>query len=251
MLKIPSIKVSFAIFIFLALIISLFPPFEFGNEKLKEMGFTFVADNLPVKKYDFIFNSNKKYLAIGHNTFRAKFYSKDSIEQIRNNWNDNAYKFIGSSADSFFTKKDFLFHYVKSQETKILPQQNIQSGWVNGYKQRKFNLSYLDEREIIGVEMAINYKEVKNEYDKSPNNWGVKYVNVLDSVRNYDEYEIKQPNYYLLDRKLIWSEFFVEFILAVWFSLISGYLINKFFPEICSFDQIVSGSIKRRNNYHE
>jgi len=57
------------IFAFLVIIISLFPPFEFGNEVINNLNKGTLADlesnnsdlaKLPIKGYDFIFNGDKK-----------------------------------------------------------------------------------------------------------------------------------------------------------------------------------------------
>lgn len=53
----PFIKKSLEIFVFLAIIISLFPPFEFHLAKEEYHGTSHV---LPVKKYDFLFGDGKK-----------------------------------------------------------------------------------------------------------------------------------------------------------------------------------------------
>ena len=66
------INTIMAIFISIAVIISLFPPFEFGNEMLRGLNHNAIAYysntkngsifiSFPIKEYDFIFNSNKKY----------------------------------------------------------------------------------------------------------------------------------------------------------------------------------------------
>ena len=66
------IKTSFVIFILLGFLISFFPPFEFGNEILRsfpkdemtEVLMNPVFSKFPIKRYDFLFSSNKEYFHI-------------------------------------------------------------------------------------------------------------------------------------------------------------------------------------------
>ncbi len=65
-------KITITIFLVLSLFITLFPPFSWGDERLateKERNKTYnnkkAIDILPIKQYDFIFNSSKKEFSFG------------------------------------------------------------------------------------------------------------------------------------------------------------------------------------------
>jgi hypothetical protein len=77
------IKASLAIFVLLAIIISLFPPFEFGDEKLRTLEernlYYSIADKLPIKEYSFIFSDNKKKFDLG---WVWDDYRKDAYQEI-------------------------------------------------------------------------------------------------------------------------------------------------------------------------
>ena len=107
------IKISTAIFVILAVIISLFPPFEFGNEKLKTLSErrsnSQIADKLPLKKYDFFFGSNKKYIPLTSFNFTKKFYSRDSVVYYTKLWNDKKFNCNLTSTDTFLTATKFLY----------------------------------------------------------------------------------------------------------------------------------------------
>ena len=106
------IKISAAVFIFLAIGISLFPPFEFGNEKLRTLSErklnTEIVEKLPIKEYDFIFSNNKKYFALTSYDFVKKFYDKDSLKHYENLWGDKKFKFKTESTDTFLTASRLL-----------------------------------------------------------------------------------------------------------------------------------------------
>lgn len=218
----------------LALLISLFPPFEFGENNTKTIpdkggnsDISEIADKLPIKKYDFIFNNNKKSIVLDSNTFTPKFYSKDSIELKRKEWSNKRIEFEGEFNEPIYSDKTVLFKTTHPYKEKWI--------YINGKRTKIFQkngINYpIDFDPHFTDQWAINYNEVKKEYDKSPNNWDTKDVNTFDSVRKYYKYNVTEPVYYLLDRKLILSELFVEYIIAILLSIISGYLIQRFIPE--------------------
>ena len=266
------IKFSTAIFILLSVIISLFPPFEFGNEKKRTLSErrnnSKIVDKLPIKKYDFIFNDNKKYFALDSTIFN-KIFPKDSVEPYKEKWSDKKFQFV-SSIDSFFTAKGFLFPTLlneryKNGKRKINNKLNykeyglvdlrysldrLPTNYVINYdevfkhpalspqEEWKFNQT----GKLINDEMkkndplvedadfikeAINYWDVKREYEKEPFNWNWGVFFHFDSAGNYEKYNITQPEYYSLERKILLSEFFIEYILAFFVSIIFGYLIQK------------------------
>lgn len=77
-------KTGLIIFLFLSTIISLFPPFEWGNEKFKTEKDRIINRNflerLPIKNYDLLFASKKKYFLIGGNNYEQKIYNEEKID---------------------------------------------------------------------------------------------------------------------------------------------------------------------------
>ena len=281
------IKISAAIFILLAVIISLFPPFEFGNEKLRTLSErksnSDIVNKLPIKQYDFIFGNNKKSFALGYHSFTEKFYDKNSLEDYKKLNSDYGFYFLSSSTDTFFTAKRYLYKDTTSKENtknkgdktkykfnftepsyqrdwrKISPLLDPKANNNNDKTKYKFDFSkssnYVDP--IFGNYKAnendsqtnnrikydddgsntdaINYNEVKEDYNKEPNNWDFKYINRIDSIKKYEKYKIALPIYYLLDRKILLGELLVEYILAFFISLVIGYLIERipFLRKLC------------------
>ena len=167
------IKISAAIFILLAVIISLFPPFEFGNEKLKTISErrinSDIADKLPVKKYDFILGSNKKYIFLKYNYYTTlKFYHRDSLNYYKSLWGDDKFIFDNSSVDSFSIAKSSKF-----DPTTAKP----------------WDFDWFDSGKVTTA---------------NPQDTIVRY--------EYDLYNIYQPKYYLLERKLLLGEILIECI---------------------------------------
>jgi hypothetical protein len=207
------IKISLIIFVFLALLISLFPPFNFGNR---------------VKQYDFLFNGYDKYVRISNKTYPKKFYSKDSIEAYKEKWSDRELQYVKTSSDSFFTTRRFLFFSPKKKRdwfADILYHSKRITE--NGENDAMSNKVYYDETDLS----AINFNEVKTEYNKTPDDWDYKYVDIFIGIKNYNEYNITEPVYLLLERKILLAELLVEYILAVLLSIILGYFIKRFIPE--------------------
>lgn len=209
------IKTSIAIFVFLGIVISLFPPFEFSKRNYIK----------PIKHYDFIFGSNEKNIAVGQETLFKKFYNSDTLYYYKNLWNESDFNLYKSSTDTFFTVRKFLFKQKMPNNKKkswiikgdIMDEQAFNEAFSGNF----YNTKY-DNLE------AINYDKVKDEYLKSPKNWGYHWVNTVDSVKKYDEYKITYPTYRLLDRKILFGELMVEYILAFFISIIVGYLISIF-----------------------
>ncbi len=243
------IKISAAIFILLAFIISLFPPFEFGNEKLRTLSErksnSDIVNKLPIKQYDFIFGSNKKSFTLEYYSFNEKFNDKNSLEDYKKLNSDYGFYFISSSADSFYTAKRYLYKDTTSKEniknkggkTKYkfdFSKSNSYEGLLLAQNDSQTNniIKYDDDGSNTD---AINYKEVKEDYNKAPGNWDFKYIDRIDSIKKYDEYKIAQPIYYLLDRKILLGELLVEYILAFFISLVIGYLTERipFLRKLC------------------
>lgn len=214
------IKISIAIFIFLGVIISLFPPFEFGKKE---------------KLYDFILGSNKRYFALDTYTFQKKFYKNDSLNYYKNLWSDSKFEFKVVSMDTFVTAIRLLYrikaHSKSGFDYSDLPdltgpEHNMYEGidfmphLTDGINARivKYNE---DNRE------AVNYKDVKVEYEKTPRLWDYKYIYNVDSVKKSFVYNIIKPKYYLLKRQILFGELIVEYVLAFFVSIIAGYFFSK------------------------
>ncbi len=99
-------KIGLFVFLILATIISLFPPFEWGDENIKtEKERTRnrnILESLPIKKYDFLFATNKKYFPIGSYQRNEKVYEGD---KIKTDTSDIITKEISVGADTFFLNK--------------------------------------------------------------------------------------------------------------------------------------------------
>jgi len=202
------IKISAVIFILLAVIISLFPPFEFSRRNIS-----------PVKKYDFIFSTNKKNIILDYHNFQKKFYRLDTLAYYKALWKDAKFSFYRISVDTFYTARKFLFKkHTESKRPKWSGEK-----WNPEIEQK----SYTKVRYNDNVEDAVNYNKVKNKYLNSPNNWDFKYITQYDSAKKYDEYNISKPIYYSLSRKMLLGELLVEYILACLISISVGYLISR------------------------
>jgi hypothetical protein len=221
MLKIPFLKVSAIIFVILALLISLFPPFNFGNG---------------IKQYDFLFNGIKKDISLDSNNIQQYFHDKESLEYYKKLWSGSKFEF-SRSVDSFFTRSGFIYPLFLNER------------YPNGVRKLNDKLNYkdfgLDKRQQISefgnnddlrpwkqtenedlYKNAINYIYVKKEYEKEPNIWQLVPLYHFDSAGKYDVYNVSNPVYYLLERKILLSELLVEYIIAMLISLLSGYLIQ-------------------------
>lgn len=234
----PILKISLIVFLFLSLIISLFLPFEFGGEKLRTLSERKVnrkiAEKLPVKTYDFIFNSNKKYFVLDHHSFPRKFYNNDSLKFYKAKWRDKKFVLENSSVDSFFSANRFLYlgrYKFKFGTWGYITPPNKIFGIENAYAPTgpKTLYYYKDGNKVVKYYFpernkdAKNYDQVKNEYIQNPNNWDFKYILNLDSTKKYEQFSIVEPVYYLLNRKILIGEISIEYILALIISFIVGY----------------------------
>jgi hypothetical protein len=254
------VKISLTIFVFLSLIISLFPPFEFGRAYSVNARKGTMFDRLPIKQYDFIFNSNRKNFALfGEGGLCCRRFKKgDSTEKLleyyKDRWPYPKVEYV-YSVDSFFTAERVLFrdttkqkfYFDESADSQIEERINQIDVPAKGYKlesilelgewgeaQNKYVYHEINGKNIIKYYLpetnkdAINYNEILSEYNKIPNDWSYKYVLKFDSSGKYLVYKLTEPMIYLLDRDLLLSELLVEYILALFVSIIGGYLIQRF-----------------------
>jgi hypothetical protein len=242
-------KIGLIVFLFLATVISLFPPFEFGNDKLKTLQEEYaifgeklktwqeqadivrMSHELPVKKFDFLFGDNKKDIVLKYDSYYKKFYDKDSLAYYKNLWKHKIFIYNHTSFDTFYIAHKFLFK--NSDGSKMLINDKYTVGneiyfvcsdenvkWIENYDKEK-NVNY-----EWNIEDAVNYNEVKDNYNKSPNDWGFRYMKKIDDIKKYDEYIIATPNYYLLNRNILLGELLVEYFLAFILSISVQLFIN-------------------------
>ncbi len=226
------IKISVAIFIILAIIISLFPPFEFGNEMIKteseRRSNSDIANKLPIKEYDLLLGSNKKYFILDYYDFQQKFYNKDTLNFYKDKWSDKKFIFITASADSFLTPQKILHEYSLAERINLKQSYKKLKGFVETLEWRENHNWYPLTANEEGINTATNFYAVRNDFKKSPADWYIERISRLDSTKKYNLYDITQPVYYLLERKLLFSELLVEYILAFFISIIAGYIIKSF-----------------------
>jgi hypothetical protein len=241
------LKYFLSIFITLSIIISLYPPFEWGKEKLRtlsERRLTSISDELPIKSYDLIFNSNKKQFAIGEYSFEAKYYPEhyDKLNKILSDAISFNYK---TGIDTF--KSQYIIAYKKSKEILLEEKEkrqkdaeayknqlvvynkelrDFQSGKRSRYPQKPVNVGWSWDDFL--VESAENYNEIKNEFKMNPEEWTSRSEESIDSVKNYRLYNIKKPEYYLLNREVLTPELIINYVLSFFISIAFGFLIATF-----------------------
>jgi hypothetical protein len=231
-------KIGLCVFLFLATVISLLPPFEFGNEKLKtlqERNANYrISEKLPVKKYDFIFSGIKRNIILDYHTFQKKFYNQDSFNHYKNLWKESEFNFINSDNDTFFTIHRTIFKKAIPKKNEFKYKTKI---W-EPEKERKIMRAWHPEDEdpinssshyntlLDNDYDAINFNEVKNEYSKSPDDWDFKRIIKIDSVKKFNVYNIIYPKYYLLNREILFGELMVEYFLAFILSIAVQLIVN-------------------------
>ncbi len=184
-----------------------------------------------------------------------KYLYKDttSKENTTNKSNKTKYKFDFSKSSSyenpiFRQKAAQLLN--PNQETRMAKSQNKWKFVFTG-PPLEYDPNWIKEKHLEGKTKAqidsllypnqetrtdaINYNEVKEDYNKEPDNWDFKYIDRIDSIKKYDEYKIAQPIYYLLERKILLGELLVEYILAFFISLVIGFLTERipFLRKVC------------------
>jgi hypothetical protein len=207
-----TLKYSIPVFLLLAIYISLFPPFQWGGDKIKthneRENFEY-SDLLPIKEYDFLFSGNKKLFKVGKYKVSKKVYEKDlkSLDFL-----DDAYGYkIKDVKDTITTLKDIAYKMDDSEKSKILRLEI------------KYKLNWRE----FSVKNADNYWEIQNEFEKSPESWNTRTVKAIVKIDEYKLYTIIKPHYYLLGREIILSELFVNYLLGVFFSIAICIIIIK------------------------
>ncbi len=230
------VKASAAIFVFLALIISLFPPYEFGNEKIRTLSERRlnrkIIEKLPIKSYDFIISSNKKYFPLDHYNFTKKFYDQDSIKYYEDLWGDKLFSLHKISVDTFLTASGILYKSEGPMPDGYRKNTDVDPSFyrTHGVWENPLFKTRDDSREKNRViKYEISDTDGKKEYEKSPRDWGYKYVYKFDSSKKYYEFTITQPVYYLLNREILLSELIIEYTLAFLISAVVGFIPRFFY----------------------
>ncbi|MBK6913006.1 MAG: hypothetical protein IPH11_04820 [Ignavibacteriales bacterium] len=231
-------------FLLPALIVSLFPPFEWGKEKLKtlsERRSNSIIDELPIKCYDLVFNSNKKYFKIGDYNFEKKYYPVD-YKRLNKILGDALSYRYESGVDTFKSNfrlaykktKEMLLEEIKTKET-INKSNNSKKNDDDSYrtvrqriKQIQFNnFDWSEMENDYFIKQSKNYKEIKNDFEKNPKEWTTRIESHIDSVKIYRLYNIKKPEYYLLNREILTLELIINYILSFFVGIGLSFIIAK------------------------
>jgi len=255
-----SLKIGIIIFIPLAILISLFPPFNWDIPSNRKDIYNYleIRDFLPLKKYSFIFDGNKKIVPVGTVIFGKKYYQQDSVKLKKvlsdaiefqywegidtfYNYEPVAYEIKINNSQSEFTSKlgkqkpKIEIYYDPSEFTSdgVLinqkPKDKIYYDPSEFTSDRKvYTLEDLFEKKDDIIKRAKNYNDIKERYLKNPDGWDVRYNKTYANLKIYYQYTIKKPNYYLLQRTLILSELFVNYLLAFFVSIGIGLIFKKF-----------------------
>ena len=202
-------KIGLFVFLILATIISLIPPYQWGNEYLKTQKEreenSYIIKYLPIKQYNFLFASNKKYFPIGSYRISEILYQG---ERLRIDTSDILAKDVEGGEkgiDTFFYK----FHkYQESDWDKYYSydkkRENLKTlyteYWVNNIPSKKTKYLGLDKP-------PDRYREEMNEYNDITNR-------ISNSIKMYKIFSFQKPSYYLLSREIIFSELVIEYLLA-------------------------------------
>ncbi len=239
----PFFKYFIAVFIFLAVIVSLFPPYEWGNERLKTLeerrSNRYIKDKLPVKTYDLIFNSNKKYFVLDDYEFEKKYYHNQQIE-VETVLKDVISFSFKVGTDTFRT--EYLVAYKKTPQmilnekrTKDSLNHLIEAGntvkdpFVDALEsQRRRRYDAESFQEYMNITNSENFNLIKKEFEIRPNDWTTRAEIRIDSIKDFRFYTIKKPSYYLLSRQILMSELIINYVLVFILSIAASFLITTF-----------------------
>lgn len=219
-----SFKFGIIIFIPLAIIISLFPPFHWDIPSNQKNNYTYneIKELLPLKKYSLIFDTNKKYFVFGSYIIEKK-YSNTDYDTLSNFLKDAiTYKyFIGS--DTIYNIKRNKYYRVVHRDTKGL-LKNLYGNEGNFI----FDFTDKNEAEIKLRELNIPY--IVNGYDREGRIWMLtsNQKTSIDTIKKFRKYSIVKPKYYLLNREILLSELSINYLLAFFISIGIGLLFTRF-----------------------
>lgn len=217
-----SLKYSIPIFIFLAILVSLFPPFYWSSNRN-------VSELLPLKEYSFILGSNKKYFALKKYTFRKKYYNYDT-KRLDSILSDAITHNIESNGTDTFTTEKFFAYKVAGIDDKewneLMKDTPINKNSAL-YRLQKRLWRYKKQDIYERIKLAENYMHIKGKFTTSSKDWRVKKEREIDSIKEYDLHRITKPKYFLLSRDIILSELVVNYMLAIFLSIGLGFIIKK------------------------
>lgn len=238
----PFFKYFITVFIFLAFIVSLLPPYEWGNERLKTLeerkSNKDIKDKLPVKTYDLIFNSNKTSFKLSEYEFEKKYYNnqQQEIEKVLKDAINYSFK-VGT--DTFRTK-----HFVAYKKTPqmILNEKREQNSLNQIIKKNNKSSDSFTEvlrelrrrrydaenyQEYMNVKDSENFNLIKKEFEISPDDWTTRSEETVDSIKEFRVYTIKKPYYYLLSREVITSELVINYLLSMLLSIAISLIVLR------------------------
>jgi hypothetical protein len=214
-------------FLSLSIPITLFPPFEFGDQYLETKGERrqsfMVIDDLPIKKYDFLFASNKKYFSIGSYRLERKFYIN---EKFNIDTTDAFSIMVQNGVDTFFINK----YKVSGKDwyDDIPPKKSVLNLNTSPevYRTRKL-ITGKGLQKLIDLGKRLDYAEREENLalEKKRYNEARIKTGIDDTVQHYKVYKVNKPYWYLLKRGMQIDELIMEYILAA----IVGLLFQIFF----------------------
>lgn len=187
-------KIGLIVFLILATIISLIPPYQWGNEYLKTQKEreenSYIIKYLPIKQYNFLFTSNKKYFPIGSYQINEKVYPG---EKLNVDTSDAINIFHKVDTDTLSWRK--LIHYQVSKHANIGSFEYFNNTMNDVARRQKFY------KEVSSVVNLGKWEEFNTKMD-------------IDSIKKSKMYFVEKPNYYFLKRELLIGELILEYLLA-------------------------------------
>ncbi len=198
-------KIGLFVFLSLATIISLFPPFEWGDENIRtekeRIRNRNILGSLPIKKYDFLFSSNKKYFPIGNYNLNEKVYDNEKINT------DTSDAIIISQKQGIESRREKVYDKLS---------QYFDLGSLDDFN---IAMNQLEKRKKLYIAASKNLNVGDWEY----------FDNALkiDSIKKYKIFTFQKPNYYLLSREIIFSELVIEYLLAGFIAFLVQIIITS------------------------
>lgn len=192
-------KTGLTVFLILATIISLFPPFEWGDENIKtereRIKNRNILESLPIKEYDFLFASNKKYFITGSNQIYKKLYEGEELEVDT------------SDIISMKIEKGFDEFTIKRNNPNLM--ESIITTSIFHKDKLEIKTAYVSDEWALET-----YNDITN---RTGNHSTKQYFKIFTIVK---------PNYYLLSREIIPSELVIEYLLAGFISFFVQIIIT-------------------------
>jgi len=203
-------KIGLFVFLSLATIISLFPPYQWGNEYLRTQKEreenSYIIKYLPIKQYNVLFTSNKKYFPIDSYRISEILYQSEKLKTDTSDIFTKDVEEGGKGIDTFF---NILGNYYKSHWYECVISDSTKKDLVNLY----YDYFYRDipskkYSDILGRQTPPEKIRGRiNEYNEL-------ISRISDSIKRYKIFSFQKPSYYLLSREIIFSELVIEYLLA-------------------------------------